>query len=90
MIILNTIIFSITLEKKLRSTSASSGEGQFKFDQFDFGQFDFRPLAEVGMAEVECPRFELVTDVANEEDVGPDSLWSVCLIKRVENPAVLS
>ena len=26
----------------------------------------------------------------NEEDVGPDSLRSVCLIERVEDPAVLS
>ena len=29
----------------------------------------------------------MVTDVANEEDVGPDSLRSVCLIDMVENPA---
>ena len=33
---------------------------------------------------------ELVTDMANEKDVGPDLLRSVCLIKRVEDPAVLS
>ena len=33
---------------------------------------------------------ELVTDVSNEEDVGRDSLRSVCLIERVENPAVMS
>ena len=31
---------------------------------------------------------ELVTDVANEKDVGPDSFRNVCLIKIVENPAV--
>ena len=30
------------------------------------------------------------TDVANEKDVGPDRLRGVCLIKRVEDPAVLS
>ena len=37
------------------------------------------------------PRWlELVTDMAHEKDVGPDRLWSVCLIKRVEDPAVLS
>ena len=28
--------------------------------------------------------------MANEKDVGPDRLRSVCLIKRVEDPAVLS
>ena len=28
--------------------------------------------------------------MANEEHVGPDSMRGVCLIKRVENPAVLS
>ena len=28
--------------------------------------------------------------MANEKDVGPDSLRGVCLIKRVEDPAVLS
>ena len=33
---------------------------------------------------------ELVTDMANEKDVGPDSLRGVCLIERVEDPAVLS
>ena len=27
--------------------------------------------------------------MANEKDVGPDRLWSVCLIKKVEDPAVL-
>ena len=32
----------------------------------------------------------MVTDVDNETDVGPDSLRSVCLIKWIENPAVLS
>ena len=29
-------------------------------------------------------------DVANEKDVGPDSLRGVCLIEKVEDPAVLS
>ena len=33
---------------------------------------------------------EITNDVANEEDVGPDGLWSVFLFERVENPAVLS
>ena len=33
---------------------------------------------------------ELVTDVASEKDVGPDSLRGLCLIERVEDPAVLS
>ena len=33
---------------------------------------------------------ELVTDVANEKDAGPDSLRSVCLVERVKDPAVLS
>ena len=35
-------------------------------------------------------RLELVTDVANEKDVGPNRLRGVCLIERVEDPAVLS
>ena len=33
---------------------------------------------------------ELVTDVANEKDVGPDSLRIVCIIERVKDPPVLS
>ena len=33
---------------------------------------------------------ELVTDMANEKDVGRDCLRCVCLIERVEDPAVLS
>ena len=39
-----------------------------------------------------CPRrwLELVTNVTNEEDMGPGSLRSVCLIERVENSVVLS
>ena len=32
---------------------------------------------------------ELVTNVSNEEDVGPDSLRRVCLIEAVEYPTVL-
>ena len=35
-------------------------------------------------------RLELVTDMANEKDVGPDRLRGVCLIERVEHPAVLN
>ena len=33
---------------------------------------------------------ELVTDMANEKDVGPDCLRGVGFIERVEDPAVLS
>ena len=32
----------------------------------------------------------MVTDMANEKDVGPDRLWGVGFIERVEDPAVLS
>ena len=32
----------------------------------------------------------MVTDVANEKDVGPDGMRVVCLIERVEDPPVPS
>ena len=31
----------------------------------------------------------MVTDVANENDVGPESLRGVCFIERVEDPTLL-
>ena len=37
-----------------------------------------------------APWNQATFDEANEKDVGPDCLRGVCLIERVENPAVLS
>ena len=38
----------------------------------------------------DASQLELVTDVANEKDVGPNRLRVVCLIESVEDPPVLN